>query len=153
VRGLSGGLNLTSRIHVFDVFGTPYVGLFATCTDQFLIVPSITPEKDMRQLGQMLSVEPVRASVASTFLIGVMTAANSNGLLLPKTALDEEVESLKRSLKDRNVVVLESKLTALGNLILANDRGAVVSPDFTQRDIRSISDALSVEVVRGRSPE
>ncbi|MCS6788127.1 MAG: translation initiation factor IF-6, partial [Aigarchaeota archaeon] len=47
------------------------------------------------------------------------------------------------------VDVLRSRLTALGNLIAVNNKGAVVSPDFTQREIRAIEDVLSVEVVRG----
>jgi translation initiation factor 6 len=71
---------------------------------------------------------------------------NSNGILLPSTVLDEEVEIIRKSVSDMNVGVLDCKLTALGNLITANSRGAIASPDFGSADIRKISDVLGVEV-------
>ena len=42
---------------------------------------------------------------------------------------------------------METKKTAYGNLVLANDKGAVVDPRFKEADIKQISEALGVEAV------
>ena len=48
---------------------------------------------------------------------------------------------------DINIGVLDSKYTSLGNLVLANDKGAVVSPILPISSRKQISDLLDVEVV------
>jgi translation initiation factor 6 len=40
-------------------------------------------------------------------------------------------------------------MTALGNIIIANDSGAMCHPDFSPASIQKISDVLGVEVVPG----
>ena len=42
---------------------------------------------------------------------------------------------------------METKKTAYGNLVLANDKGAVVDPRFKENEIKKISEALGVEAV------
>ena len=44
-----------------------------------------------------------------------------------------------------NVTVLDVRYTALGNLVCANRRGAVVSPLFNNQERSAIQDALGVE--------
>lgn len=72
-------------------------------------------------------------------------AGNNHGLLLPYSASDEEVNML-RSFTDLKIERLQSKLTALGNLILANDRGAVVYPLFDKEARQAIGEVLEVEI-------
>ena len=74
---------------------------------------------------------------------------NNKGILLPTTAYTEEYEFLKKE-TGLNVGILDSKYTALGNVICANDKGAIVSPRFTQKEVETISDVLGVEVVQKR---
>ena len=42
---------------------------------------------------------------------------------------------------------METKKTAYGNLVLANDKGAVVDPRFKETEIKKISETLGVEAV------
>ena len=49
---------------------------------------------------------------------------------------------------DLEVGVLDSRFTALGNVICANDRGAVVSPWLSEGDCQTISDVLGVETIQ-----
>ena len=42
---------------------------------------------------------------------------------------------------------METKKTAYGNLVLANDKGAVVDPRFKESEARQIADTLGVEAV------
>jgi translation initiation factor 6 len=53
-----------------------------------------------------------------------------------------------KSVFEGNVTVMETKKTAYGNLVLANDFGAVVDPRFKGPTIKQISKTLGVEVVR-----
>jgi translation initiation factor 6 len=45
--------------------------------------------------------------------------------------------------------VMETKKTAYGNLVLANDRGAVVDPRFKEREVKQIAETLGVDAVAG----
>ena len=81
-------------------------------------------------------------------LVGALACANSNGIVLPHFVREEEVEAIVSAL-DFNVSVMETRRTAYGNLVLANDRGAVVDPRLKRGDLRRIEDALGVEVVAG----
>ena len=47
-----------------------------------------------------------------------------------------------------NVGSIESNLNAIGNNILANDKIAIVNPEYGPEDIKAIRDILDVEVVR-----
>lgn len=48
------------------------------------------------------------------------------------------------------VGVLDSKYTALGNVICANDKGAIVSPWLSKEDCQTIEQVLGVEVLQKR---
>jgi len=54
-----------------------------------------------------------------------------------------------KTLGDVNITIAETRRTAYGNLVLANDYGAVVDPRLKKADIKMISDTLGVEVVPG----
>ena len=86
----------------------------------------------------------MHVSIAGTRLIGPMSVMNNNGMLLPWTASDEEIQILKQT--GLNVERLESKFTAIGNLILANDKGAIVSSLFNGEVHQSIRDVLGVPI-------
>lgn len=56
---------------------------------------------------------------------------NKNGLLVPNTTTDTELQHIRNSLPD-NVKVqrVEERLSALGNVIACNDYVALVHPDL-----------------------
>ena len=58
----------------------------------------------------------------------------------------EELDAIK-AVFDGKIAIMETKKTAYGNLILANDKGAIVDPRFKPEEIRQISEALGVEAV------
>jgi translation initiation factor 6 len=74
--------------------------------------------------------------------MGPMTVMNNNGILLPSTVSDEEIQILKQT--GLNVERLKSKFTAIGNLISANDKGAIVSSLFKGEVDQDIRDTLGV---------
>ena len=101
------------------------------------------------KLGKYLEADPLFVSVANTRLIGALMAANNNGIILPTTAYQDEFDLLKKE-TGLKIGVLDSKYTALGNIICANDKGAIVSPWLSKSDVETIQQILDVEVVQKR---
>jgi translation initiation factor 6 len=67
-------------------------------------------------------------------------------MLIHNGVREEELEKIK-SVYSGNITILETKKNAYGNLVLANDRGAVVDPRFKETEITKISETLGVEAV------
>ncbi len=60
-----------------------------------------------------------------------MTVGNKNGLLVPSSTTDVELQHLRNSLPDEvKVQRVEERLSALGNVIACNDYVALVHPDL-----------------------
>lgn len=58
---------------------------------------------------------------------------NKNGLLVPATTTDQELQYLRNALPDEvEVRRVEERLSALGNCIACNDYVALVHPDLDQ---------------------
>jgi len=113
-----------------------------------VIVPYQIPESTFRKLKGWFNVKVVRTNVGGSVLEGCLICANSYGVVLPSFVWDEEVDILK-SISDINITIMDTKKTAYGNMVLANDHGAVADPKMAKRDAEKISDALGVEVVPG----
>jgi translation initiation factor 6 len=109
------------------------------------LLPFGFAETKTNKLKEYLDVEKIiHVSVAGTRLIGPMTVMNNNGILLPSTVSDEEIQNLKQT--GLNVERLKSKFTAIGNLISANDKGAIVSNLFKGEVDQDIKDTLGVPI-------
>lgn len=134
-------------IHKYDVYRSPNVGLFTRTNDKTLLLPFGFAETKTKRLKEYLDVEEIiYVSIAGTRLMGPMTVMNNNGILLPSTVSDEEIQILKQT--GLNVERLKSKFTAIGNLISANDKGAIVSNLFSEDVDEDIKDTLGVPIQR-----
>jgi len=130
-------------IHKYDVYRSPNVGLFVRTNNDTLLLPFGFAETKAKKLKEYLDVEKIiHVSIAGTRLIGPMTVMNNNGILLPSTVSDDEIRILKQT--GLNVDRLKSKFTAVGNLISANDKGALVSNLFKGEADQNIKDILGV---------
>ncbi len=133
-------------IYKYDVYRSPNIGLFVKSNNTLLCVPFGFAETKVKKLVEYLGVEKmIYVSVAGTRLVGPLTVMTNNGILLPSTASDEELKIFKNASK-LNVERLDSKLTAIGNLISANDKGAVVSSLINAETHNQIRDVLGVQV-------
>lgn len=130
-------------IHKYDVYRSPNVGLFLRTNNDTLLLPFGFAETKAKKLKEYLDIEKIiHVSIAGTRLIGPMTVMNNNGILLPYTVSDDEIRNLKQT--GLNVDRLKSKFTAIGNLISANDKGAIVSNLFRGEAEQNIKDILGV---------
>ncbi len=135
-------------IELATIYGSYYVGAFSLATDKYALIPRDAGGKFQRIVEESLGVPVYRVSVGASPLIGILAVGNSRGLLLPFITLPEELELLKKEL-GVEVVAMQSAKTALGNMVLANDKAAIVHEDFTKSEIKLIEDVLDVEVVKG----
>ncbi|RLI24809.1 MAG: translation initiation factor IF-6 [Candidatus Hecatellales archaeon] len=131
-----------------SVMGSPNIGVFARATDSFAIFPEGIPARKLERVSRLLEVKVVSLDLGYSKLIGVLSAANSRGIIVPHYLTEEEEKFLREKL-EVEVERLRSKHTSAGNLILANDRGAVVSPLLGRRELQTVEDILGVEAVYG----
>jgi len=134
-------------IERLSVYGNNNIGVFFSPTDKYVLAPSNIPYKIVRILEDVLKVKVLQINLCDSVLLGVLTVGNSNGLIVPYYTSIEEINYLKNEL-EVNVEIMPSKITALGNVILANDNAAIVSPELGGKDVKVIKDVLNVEVVK-----
>ncbi|XP_031847135.1 eukaryotic translation initiation factor 6 [Nomia melanderi] len=127
------------------------VGVFSKLTNSYCLVAIGGSENFYSvfeaELGETIPV--VHVSVAGCRIIGRLCVGNKNGLLVPNTTTDTELQHIRNSLPD-NVKVqrVEERLSALGNVIACNDYVALVHPDLDRETEEILADTLNVEVFR-----
>jgi translation initiation factor 6 len=107
----------------------------------------MVPAQKAQEYADWLKVKLVHTAISGSVLIGALACANSNGMLLPSNVREEEIEHIKEFYSG-NITIMATKKTAYGNLVLANDKGAVADPRLKPTEIKKISDTLGVEVIQ-----
>jgi translation initiation factor 6 len=120
-----------------DVFGSPNIGVYCFCNEELAIVPPGLTKRKLKQFEDTLEVDVCSTTVGGSTLVGALVAGNSKGLLVPHTIQEYELRRIEEFSK---VIVVESNWTALGNVVLANDFGAVLHPDAPRVITKSVND-------------
>lgn len=138
------------EISLLDIRGSPNIGVYTLTTDLYTMIPIEISDTKTEKIKRYLNTNIIYASIGDSTLLGVLSTANSNGIVVPYYTHDEEIDQIKKAV-DVNVIRINCNKTALGNLILANDRGAVIDPELIKekRAVKQVEDALGVEVVQG----
>lgn len=131
-----------------QILGNDYVGAWSFATDKFFLLGSEVNKKTAGIISASLGVEIVRSLVGGSSLLGIYACGNSKGVLVPNLIESYELKDLRQSLPGVRVEVLQTDLNALKNNILANDRIAIINPNFSSDEERAIRDVLDVETVR-----
>jgi len=134
-------------IFKYDIYRSPNVGIYAKCNDSFVFIPNGFAITKVKNLCEFLKTDYVFTSVANTRLLGVLMVMNNKGILLPRNSLEEEVVHLKKS-TGLNVDILDTKHTAIGNLLCVNDKGGIMSPLIPSEYVKKVEDVLGIEVIR-----
>ncbi len=134
-------------LHLIDIYRSPNIGVFLKGNDRFLLVPKGLAQTKSDKLSENLQVTAVPTSIGESRLLGPLVSMNSNGILVSRLAEDFEVGEIHAA-TGLNVVRLDSKMTAVGNLVVANDKCALVSPVLDGRAVLQVRDTLGTEVER-----
>lgn len=133
-------------VYLSSIVGSASIGVYSLATDKVVLIPNVVPLKKAERTAEWLKAKLISTSISGSVLIGAFASANSNGILLPNSIQEGELLQIKKHFEN-NVTIMETKKTAHGNLVLANDFGAVVDPRLKEPQIKKISDTLGVEVV------
>jgi len=133
-------------VYLSSIVGSASIGVYALATENIVIIPVMVPQEKAQEYADWLKAQLVYTTISGSVLAGSLVSANSNGMLVANSIRGEEIERIKKVFTG-NITIMESKKTAYGNLILANDKGAVVDPRFKPKEINQIAEALGVEVV------
>lgn len=132
---------------LLDIYRSPNIGVFLKGNDNFLLVPKGLAPTKSDKLSQSLGVTAVPASIGESRLLGPLVSMNGHGILVSRLAEDSEIAEIK-SATGLPVDRLQSKLTAVGNLVVANDRFAFVSPILDGRAVNQVKDVMGTPVER-----
>jgi len=127
--------------------GDPNLGLFGRATENYCILGMELPKNETEAISKSIGADVHKCTLAGTELLGIFCSGNNNGLVVTKMAEKDEIKNLKKLL-GINITVIESKETAIGNLVLCNDNGCLISPTL-QKYKKQISDTLGCEVLFG----
>jgi translation initiation factor 6 len=126
--------------------GSPYLGVFLRAGDRAVVAPAATPGGVEREIARWLKVPVVRTNVCDSEVVGALIASNSHGFVVGD-ALDPAERRALESVAP--VAVIVDRRNAMGNNVLANDRGALVHPELGDSAVAAIGRALGVRAERG----
>jgi translation initiation factor 6 len=137
-------MNLLKR----NINGNSYVGAFSSSSEDITLISRGVSTKDESIIRETLGTETFRISISGSSLVGIYSVLNSNGILLPDMMYTEELKELDHLKEKLRIGTLKSDMNALGNNILANDKVAIINPNFQRADAEIIADVLDVEIIR-----
>ena len=126
----------------------PFLGLFFRANDELVFGPKNLDARLAALAENTLQAGYAGISLNESNLVGLFSAMNSSGCVLPSFAQENEIAAVRKC--GLNVVLL-SRHYACGNNVLCNDSGALLNPAISAADSKRISDALGVEVLHHES--
>ncbi len=129
-----------------NILGSPVLGVFASCSDEYIFVPKDASVETVKELEESLSAAACPTSISGSSIIGSLMRCNNNGVIVAGFILEKELRAIRKHTKAAR---LTEELNAAGNLILANDTAALIHPDLSEKSLKTIQKTLGVEVKRG----
>ena len=128
--------------------GDPNIGLYGIATDRYAVFPD-----HFKVDHSVLNVPCIFTKVSGINFAGMFLAGNSNGLLVSSAISERELDSLKKQMEKIapgvKVEVIDDSNNVLGNLIVCNDKGAVISGAL-KKHASQIEKALKVPVIQAK---
>ena len=138
------------EIYKLGLMGNANVGVFIYANDKIALVPPTITNDEEKIVREALGVDIIRTTIAGTILHGILVVGNNNGVILPRNTSYEEIDLLSKLLKkyDLNIYLTGSRYTALGNILLVNNKIGIAGEELEDSELEKISDTLGVEIVK-----
>lgn len=134
----------------FQLYGKSSIGVYLSVNNSFGLYPPTLIKLSVKKIKSVFQESFFPLSINNSNLIGVYTASNKYGIIVPHIIRDDELDLLNSYSKKFNgnyqIGILKSIDNAFGNLILCNDKGAIIS-SFLKDFKQEIEDILNVEAV------
>lgn len=145
------------KVIQLSVQGNPNIGLYGFANNYFCILSSAFTSQQVADIGTVLQVPCYQLNLLNSSLIGAFLAGNSHCLLVPYLVEDDELAALQKIVTAANkkheismkIVVVHHRITALGNAVLCNNNGCLVSPGFSADIKKIIRQSLNVSLHPG----
>lgn len=132
-----------------DFEGRPEIGVYVRMTNKYILVGRSQTPNIINFFRENFSVPIVETTINTINTVGSLCVGNSQGLVLPDTCTDQELQHIRNSLPEHiRVVRIYEKLNALGNIIVCNDYGCLVHPEVDDGSIKILEDTLGVPVFK-----
>ncbi len=132
-----------------QVYRNPNIGVYIYANNKVALVPPGVSRGVVKTIEDTLDVECIETTIAGSRINGVFVAGNDKILFIPPIARDEEIQSLKDQIGDTlEITVLETKNTALGNLIVINNKAAIVSPSLEETTVQKIKEKTGLPIIK-----
>ncbi|AHC51703.1 translation initiation factor IF-6 [Sulfolobus acidocaldarius SUSAZ] len=128
-----------------SIFGTDNIGIYIFTNDKYTIIPKIDDKEVIEKIQGILKTEIIQTTISKSVLVGILVTGNNDVILLPRTALADEIKIIKEQAKDVRVEVVDIRPTALGNIILSNTHGALIYQDLSEAEINKVKKALQID--------
>jgi translation initiation factor 6 len=103
-----------------EYLGSPHVGIFCLANDNLCFAPLSCPLELEAAISEHLQVDVIKVSMAGTGLLGIFSSMNNKLLITTEILEKKEVKALEDYIE---VMVLQNRYTAIGNLVTMNDKG------------------------------
>ncbi|XP_074644687.1 eukaryotic translation initiation factor 6-like [Tubulanus polymorphus] len=132
--------------------GNGEVGVFSKLTNAYCLVGiggSANFYSTFESELEASKIPVVHTAIGGCRIIGRLCVGNRNGLLVPSSTTDQELQHLRNSLPDAvEIRRVEERLSALGNVISCNDYVALAHIDLDSATEEILADVLKVEVFK-----
>lgn len=115
----------------FQIYGKSSIGVYLTVNNVFGLYPPTLLKNSIKRIKSIFEEPFFPLSINNSNLLGVYIASNKYGIIIPSLVRDDELSLLDTYVKNVNeeyqIGILKSIDNAFGNLILCNDKGAIIS--------------------------
>jgi len=130
-------------LDMLNIFGNPNIGVYLFVNNKVALVPKGVNSIVKDKIREVLDVEVIEARISGSPLLGIFIAGNDRAILLPRIAKESEVQHLKNL--GLPVKVFTGLFTALGNVVLTNNRAALLHPELTNNEVSEITSLLGID--------
>lgn len=127
-----------------SIWKTPFIGVYSKVFGVNAVVNKNAPQGFLRKLKDFLRVNSIAVTnIGGVHTVSSMIATNSNFIVAPDTIQDEELRELESLGKE--ILKIESKLKAWGNMMILSEKGALFSTRVPRMEAKIITDFLGVD--------
>ncbi len=130
-----------------DILGHPQVGVYLSVVGDILFYPSSLDKNAVDELSNTFDMEMYPTLIGGSALLGSLIRGNKKGIAVADIATEADLDALT-SFGD--LVIMESGVNAAGNLVVCNEKGAIVSPVIPGPGAELIGEVLGVDSIRSK---
>jgi len=130
-------------ISTLDINGSDQIGVHLARVGD-VVFHSIELDATMIEtIESAMQLETAAVSIGGSNLVGSLLAGTSKGLAVADIASENDIDSLTSY---GDVIVMEGGVNTAGNLVMCNEKGAIVSPSVPEQGLELLAEVLRVDV-------